>query len=180
MVTNRAQPTFSTTAIQHPRPGATLTQTGLGRFRCCHLLAHQAWFRVFLLEPKATGQRHRRIEDADAITTTGGAIGAALTLINTPPDFIIFTTIAAAVLVDRHGSQEMTRLRCGDKRGRPDDRPPRDQKPCRCVMAGRAENQRGRISWSKMEVGIARVQQALGISTIPLILPSTGAQLSSR
>jgi hypothetical protein len=33
---------------------------------------------------------------------------------------------------------------------------------------------------SKIAVGIARVQQALGISTIPLTLPSTGAQLSKR
>jgi hypothetical protein len=41
-------------------------------------------------------------------------------------------------------------------------------------------DQQGRMSWSKIEVGMARVQQALGISTMPLILPSTGAQLSSR
>jgi hypothetical protein len=38
----------------------------------------------------------------------------------------------------------------------------------------------GKISWSKIAVGKARVQQALGISTIPLIRPSTGAQLNSK
>ena len=38
----------------------------------------------------------------------------------------------------------------------------------------------GTIFLSKIAVGKARVQQALGTSTIPLILPSTGAQLSKR
>tara|TARA_B100002051_G_C16141964_1_gene349399 strand:- start:6 stop:170 length:165 start_codon:yes stop_codon:yes gene_type:complete len=40
--------------------------------------------------------------------------------------------------------------------------------------------QHGRMSLSKIDVGIASVQHALGMSTIPLIRPSTGAQLSKR
>ena len=38
----------------------------------------------------------------------------------------------------------------------------------------------GKILLSKIAVGNAKVQQALGTSTIPLILPSTGAQLNSK
>ena len=38
----------------------------------------------------------------------------------------------------------------------------------------------GNIFLSKIAVGNAKVQQALGISTIPLILPSTGAQLNNK
>ena len=35
-------------------------------------------------------------------------------------------------------------------------------------------------TWSKMAVGMARVQQALGTSTIPAMRPSHGQQLSSK
>ena len=40
-----------------------------------------------------------------------------------------------------------------------------------------AESGDGRVSNSKISVGMASVQEALGISTMPLIRPSTGTVL---
>jgi hypothetical protein len=69
------------------------------------LFANEARFQLFLFEPKAGGQCHRRIEDTDSITSTGRTVCTALTLLNAAPDFVVVTAILAAVFINRHNQK---------------------------------------------------------------------------